>query len=229
MTVYGYTRVSTNEQAADDRSSLDTQRRKIRAAAELAGLTLDVLIEEPGVSGGKPLADRPEGGPLLARLGKGDVLIVAKLDRAFRNAADALATAERLKARKVDLIVTDMGSEPVTQNGVSRMFFGMLALVAEFERERIRERSAEGRAAKRQSGGHIGGSAPFGYHKIGAGRVARLEPDPAQQAALSDIRKLAADGLASRAIAAAVQQRHGLAVSHVTVRRVLARGAELAV
>jgi DNA invertase Pin-like site-specific DNA recombinase len=193
------------------------------AAAELAGLTLDELIEEPGVSGSKPLGDRPEGGPLLARLGKGDVLIVAKLDRAFRNAADALATAERLKARKVDLIVADMGSEPVTQNGVSRMFFGMLALVAEFERERIRERSAEGRAAKRQGGGHIGGSAPFGYRKIGAGRAARLEPDPVQQAALAEMQKLAAEGLASRAIAAAVRARHGLAVSHVTVRAALAR------
>src|SRR3954453_9247133 len=116
MTVYGYTRVSTAEQAADDRTSLETQRRKIAAAAGLSGLTLDALIEEPGVSDAKPLAARPEGGPLLARLQKGDVLIVAKLDRAFRNAADALATAEQLKARKVDLIVADMGSEPVTQN-----------------------------------------------------------------------------------------------------------------
>src|SRR4051794_857856 len=225
MTVYGYTRVSTTEQAADDRSSLDTQRRKIMAAAEPAGLTLDELIEEPGVSGGKPLADRPEGGPLLARLGKGDVLIVAKLDRAFRNAADALATAEQLKARKVDLIVADMGSQPVTQNGVARMFFGMLALVAEFERDRIKERSAEGRTAKRRDGGHIGGSAPFGYRKIGTGRAARLEPDPAQQAALADMQALAAQGLASRAIAAAVRERHGLKVSHVTVSAVLARNA----
>jgi hypothetical protein len=66
--------------------------------------------------------------------------------------ADALATAEQLKARKMDLIVADMGSEPVTQNGVSRMFFGMLALVAEFERDRIKERSAEGRIAKRRGG-----------------------------------------------------------------------------
>jgi hypothetical protein len=44
----------------------------------------------------------------------------------------------------------------------------------------------------------------------------------------SDMRKLAAEGLASRAIAAAVQERHGLAVSHVTVRAALARGAESA-
>src|SRR3954453_11663465 len=70
MTVYGYTRVSTAEQAADDRTSLETQRRKIAAAAELSGLTVDALIEEPGVSGAKPLAARPEGGPLLAQLQK---------------------------------------------------------------------------------------------------------------------------------------------------------------
>ena len=152
MSVFGYIRVSTTEQAGDDRTSLDTQRRKIAAAAELSGLSVDQFIEEPGVSGSLPMTGRPEGGPLLDRLVKGDVLICAKLDRAFRNAADALATAERLKARKVDLIVADMGSEPVTQNGVSRMFFGMLALVAEFERDRIKERSAEGRIAKRRDG-----------------------------------------------------------------------------
>jgi DNA invertase Pin-like site-specific DNA recombinase len=68
-----------------------------------------------------------------------------------------------LKARKADLIVADMGSEPVTQNRVSRMFFGMLALVAEFERDRIKERSAEGRVAKRRIGGHIGGSVPLRF------------------------------------------------------------------
>src|SRR3954471_3804054 len=100
MAVYGYVRVSTAEQAADDRSSLETQRRKILAAAELAGLKVDEIIEEPGVSGTAPLANRPAGGPLLARLQSRDCLIVAKLDRAFRNAADALATAERLKAQR---------------------------------------------------------------------------------------------------------------------------------
>lgn len=223
MAVFGYVRVSTAEQAADDRSSLETQRRKILAAAELAGLVVDEIIEEPGVSGTAPLAGRPEGGPLLARLCARDCLIVAKLDRAFRNAADALTTAEQMKARKIDLIIADMGTEPVTQNGVSRMFFGMLALVAEFERDRIRERLADGRDAKRASGGHIGGVAPFGYRKVGAGRAARLEADPAQQAALADIRAMAASGMSSRGIAAAVQQHHGVAVSHVTVRAALAR------
>jgi len=223
MAVYGYIRVSTSEQAGDDRTSLDTQRRKVAAVAELAGLPLARVFEEPGVSGGTGLAERPGGQELLAALRPGDTVIVAKLDRAFRNAADALATAEAWKKRGVDLIVADMGTEPVTHNGVSRMFFGMLALVAEFERERIKERSAEGRAAKRRAGGHIGGSAPFGYRKVGAGRAARLEPDPEQQAALATMRALAATGIASRAIAAAVQARHGLAISHVTVVNALRR------
>jgi DNA invertase Pin-like site-specific DNA recombinase len=161
---------------------------------------------------------------MLAALKPGDTVIVAKLDRAFRNAADALATSEAWKKRGIDLIVADMGNEPVMQNGVSRMFFGMLALVAEFERERLKERTAEGRAAKREGGGHIGGSAPFGYRKIGAGRAARLEPDPAQQEAIATIRTLADTGMASRAIAAAVREKHGVSVSHVTIQSVL-RGA----
>jgi hypothetical protein len=46
-------------------------RQKIMAAAELSGLAVDQFIEDPGVSGGKPLADRPEGGPLLDRLWTG--------------------------------------------------------------------------------------------------------------------------------------------------------------
>ena len=225
MTVYGYTRVSTAEQAADDRTSLETQRQKITHAAAAGGLAVDTFINEMGVSGSKRLAERPVGGPLLAELVKGDTLIVAKLDRAFRNAADALGTAETLKARKVDLIVADMGSEPLTQNGSSRMFFGMLALVAEFERDRLRERARDGRTAKRQAGGHIGGTAPFGYRKEGVGRAARLEPDPEQQTALKTIRQMGAQGMASRAIAAVVRERHGLAVSHVTVRAALTREA----
>lgn len=226
MAVYGYTRVSTAEQAADDRTSLENQRQRITQIAAAGGLVVNEFVDELGVSGGRSLAERPAGGPLFERLQRGDTLITAKLDRAFRNAEDALATARALKDRKVDLIIADMGSEPVTQNGVSRMFFGMLALVAEFERERLRERVADGREAKRRGGGHIGGTAPFGYLKHGTGRAARLEPDPAQQEALATIRKMAAEGVASRSIAAAVRDQHGLAVSHVTVRNVLARGED---
>ena len=219
MTVYGYTRVSTAEQAADDRSSLDTQRRKITAAAEAYGVTVDAFVDEPGVSGSKPLTQRPAGGPLVASLVRGDVLIVAKMDRLFRSVVDGLNTADDLRSRRVDLIIADMSTEPVTQNGVARIFFTLLASFAEFERDRIRERMGDGRAGKKRGGGHIGGATPFGYTKIGAGKLARLEPEPKQQAAIATMRELSASGMASRAISAAVLERHGLKVSHVTVAR----------
>lgn len=221
MAVYGYIRVSTAEQATDDRSSLDTQRAKISAVAVLAGMTLDRVFEEPGVSGGTALAQRPAGRELLASLRRGDTVIVAKLDRAFRNAADALTTADAWKQQGIDLIIADMGTEPVTNNGVSKMFFGMLALVAEFERERIKERVADGRAAKRAAGGHIGGTAPFGFRKVGEGRAAKLEPVPEQQDAIRTMRGLAEQGTSLRKIAAAVHYQHGFKVSHLAVRTAL--------
>jgi putative DNA-invertase from lambdoid prophage Rac len=71
-----------------------------------------------GVSGSAPFADRPEGKRLLETIEKGDVIITAKLDRAFRNAADALATLEELKEQGVGLHMIDLGGD-VTGNGIS--------------------------------------------------------------------------------------------------------------
>ena len=173
MAVYGYIRVSTDEQAADDRHSLSAQRRKIEAAAALADLTVDHWVEDAGVSGAMPMAQRPFGGRMLTALQVGDRVIAAKMDRAFRSAADALATAETLKARKVDLVLVDIGTDPVTQNGAAKLFFTMLAAVAEFERDTIKARMMEGKRGKAAAGGHVGGKTPFGYTKIGTGREAK--------------------------------------------------------
>jgi len=89
MTVYGYTRVSTDRQA-DEGESLGAQHRVVEGYAMMLGLKLDEIFVERGVSGSKPLRDRPEGARLLATLKEGDVLITPKLDRMFRSALDAL-------------------------------------------------------------------------------------------------------------------------------------------
>src|SRR3954454_18752259 len=73
-------------------------------ALSISGVTWNWHVlnhAEPGISGAKPLAERPQGAALLSRMRPGDTLIVARLDRAFRNAADALATAERFKAQRM--------------------------------------------------------------------------------------------------------------------------------
>jgi DNA invertase Pin-like site-specific DNA recombinase len=217
MPVYGYTRVSTAEQT--DGTSLAEQARRIQGVALMKDLESARVFEEPGVSGSIPLEERPVGRELLAALRPGDTLVVAKLDRAFRNAADALTKADSWKRQGIKLIVADMGAEPVTDNGVAKMFFGMLALVAEFERGRILERTLEGRRAKAAKGGHIGGSAPFGYRVEGTGKEARLVEVPEQQAALTTIRELCRQ-VSLRKIAAVVEEQHSFRLSHEAVRRV---------
>lgn len=218
MAAYGYIRVSTQEQASG--TSLEEQRRRIEGIALMRGDALEHVYGDAGVSGSVTLENRPAGRELCARLARGDVLIVAKLDRAFRSAADALARADKWRAAGVHLIVADMGSEPVTGNGVSKMFFGMLALVADFERERLLERTRDGKTSKRARGGHIGGRAPFGYRVEGTGKEARLVQVAEQQAAIQTIRENQAL-ISLRALSHLVAERHGIQISHEAVRRIL--------
>ena len=75
---------------ADDGESLGTQQRVIEGYAMMQGLPLDAVFVERGVSGSKPLGERPEGARLLAALKSGDTVIAAKLDRMFRSALNAL-------------------------------------------------------------------------------------------------------------------------------------------
>ena len=217
MATYGYIRVSTIEQA--DGSSLDEQDRKVRGVALIRGVEVDRVFTDPGISGSVSLDKRPAGKELLATLRKGDTLIVAKLDRAFRNATDALTRADEFKTKGVKLILADIGTDPVTENGTGRMFFGMLALMAEFERDRILERTNDGRQAKKRAGGFIGGTAPFGYTVDGQGKGAVLIPVPEQAKALADIHQMREAGSSLRAIAKHITEFHGFPISHEAVRR----------
>lgn len=230
--ILGYARVSTAEQAADGSTSLAEQERRCRAIAVLRGADQYdfAAYVDPGVSGSVPLSERPEGARMLADARPGDAIVAVKMDRLFRSAIDALQTAESLKARGVDLILADMGVEPVTANGAAKLFFGMLALVAEFERERIEERTQDGRNAKRAAGGCVGG-VPYGFRKVGEGRSARLEPVEDEQRTIALVRDLAREDPSSWRIARelarrGVLTRAGGAWHPTQVRRVLERASE---
>jgi DNA invertase Pin-like site-specific DNA recombinase len=187
-----YLRVSTKEQAMDGRTSLESQEQVARGLAMLRGFSkFDIAVyQDAGVSASVPLQARPAGKRLLAEAQKGDVIVAAKLDRMFRSAIDALGNAENLKERGIDLILYDMGAEPVTGNGVAKFFFTLLAAMAELERTRIAERIGDGRKGKRARGGHAGGEAPIGYRVIGKGREAVIEPDPEEEKILDCVREL---------------------------------------
>lgn len=224
MSVYAYTRVSTIEQI--EGTSLADQAERITAQATALHLPTPAVVADAGVSGSIPLAERPGGSEMLDRAERGDTIIALKLDRMFRDASDALNVAKELKARGVDLILMDLSTEPVNGDGVGKVLFTMMAAFAELERTRIAERTRSGRVAKRASGGHIGGTTPFGYTKIGAGKDAKLVPNPQQQQAIETIKRGHAAGMALRQIADLVLTINNVHVSHVTVGKVIDRLAK---
>jgi putative DNA-invertase from lambdoid prophage Rac len=216
MAVYGYVRVSTDRQA-DDGESLGTQQRIIEGYAMMNGLALDSIFVERGVSGSKPLGERPEGARLLAALNTGDVVVTAKLDRMFRSALNALNVLGRLRERDVALHIIDLGGD-VTGNGVSKLVFTILSAVAEAERDRIRERIRDVKADQRRRQRYLGGIIPFGWQ---IGEDGALIEVPEQQRAIQRIVELRCKGLSLRAISASIAA-DGVKLSHEGVKNVLA-------
>lgn len=176
--ILAYCRVSTEDQARDGATSLSEQLRRIKAIATFRGAgQFDVATyTDAGVSGSIPLYRRPEGGRMLHEAKAGDCVIALKLDRLFRSLLDGLQTLEDLVKRGVDVILADLGSDPITGNGISKVVFSIMTTFAEFERERIAERMKDGREAKRQQGMRISGHAPYGYRFEGEKPHTRLVP-----------------------------------------------------
>src|SRR6202046_554231 len=161
MATYGYCRVSTARQASGG-ECMDVQGRPIEGFSHMHGLTLCGVAVEDCVSGSVPVHQRPKGGPLFARLGKGDVVIAPKLDRLFRSALDALQVVEDLRKRGVSLHLLDLGGD-ISGNGLSKLFLTIAAAFAEAERDRIRERIGQVKADQKARGRYLGGIVPFGY------------------------------------------------------------------
>jgi DNA invertase Pin-like site-specific DNA recombinase len=225
--MYGYTRVSTTEQAADGKSSLEDQARRIQGVAMMRGEKVAEMFSDPGVSGSKALASRPSGARLVLKVKGGDTIVVAKLDRMFRSAKDALTTAEEWQGKGIKLVVADVGTEPVTENGMSKLFFSMLAAFAEFERSRIAERMLDGRRGKQAKGGSVGGGVPYGYRRLGKGVDAVMVENPREQEVICRARELLElhGGKISRVVTALRQEgrvaRSGQAFEYTQVKRML--------
>lgn len=161
--------------------------------------------------------ERPEGAALLASLRPGDSVIIAKLDRMFQSALDALDVLGQFRRRGVSLHMIDLVGD-VTENGTSKLVFTILSAVAEAERDRIRERVAVVKADQRARGRYLGGSVPFGW-RVGEG--GELVQVPEQQAAIRVMHDRSRAGTSLRAIAAEVAQA-GHKLSHEGAKKVLA-------
>jgi DNA invertase Pin-like site-specific DNA recombinase len=219
LAIYGYVRVSTEDQATDGQS-LEVQQRQLEGWAMQRGCPLAEVVVEPGVSGGIPFADRPEGSKLWARVQKGDVVVAAKLDRMFRSAADCLAVVEAFKARGISLYLLDLngGADDVSGNGIARLFLTIVSAFAEFERDRIGERIRATKRAQKARGEYLGGLPPFGFTYDAERKLVAI---PEQQQAIERMRELHADGMSLRKIAAELAAE-GHKLSHMSVANILA-------
>lgn len=135
MSLIGYGRVSTADQ------NLDSQTDALTAAG------VDrVFIEK--ITG--TLASRPELDRALDHLRAGDVLVVTRLDRLGRSVKNLIELAQRLQEAGVALRVIEQNIDTSTSTG--RMFYHMLAAIAEFEHDLIVTRTKDGLAAARARG-----------------------------------------------------------------------------
>jgi len=155
--IVGYARVSTIGQ------TLDTQLAALKAAG-------CQRIHAEKVSG---VLRRPELERLLQYIGPDDVVIVAKLDRLARSTLDLLRVIDRIGATGCGFkSLGDQWADTTSAHG--RLMLTVLAGIAEFERELIRQRTGDGRTRAKAEGRHLGRFPKLTKHQQREA-VARLE------------------------------------------------------
>lgn len=222
MRALGYIRVSTAEQAMDG-IGLAAQRSRITSWCEATGAELVEVIEDAGVSGTRALIERPNGARiaslLLARNPDVDTVVIARLDRLGRDAAETLSYLRQFAKGSLGLVSVADRIDLGTPQG--RAMAQMSAVFAELERALIAQRTADALGELR-SRGQVYGATPYGYCRDGQ----RLLPDEAEQRVLARIRRLRGRGFSYDRIArslngSGVRAKRGGMWSSMSVRSVL--------
>lgn len=144
--VFAYCRVSTPDQTTTNQ------------VQEIAAAGFDISAKRTVVetiSGSVPASQRPGFSKLVHKLEDGDVLVVTKLDRLGRNAMDVRATVDALAGIGVRVHCLALGGVDLTSSA-GKMTMGVIAAVAEFERDLLVERTRSGLARAKASGKALG-------------------------------------------------------------------------
>ena len=197
-TATAYIRVSTESQATDG-VSLDAQRAKIEAWCFANDITLGAVFVDAGVSG-KRADNRPQlQAALDAVCNDHGVLVVYSLSRLARSTKDTIVISERLDRAGADLV--SLSEKLDTTSAAGKMVFRMMAVLAEFERDQVSERTCSAMAHKKAQGQRVG-TVPFGYDLAADGITLMENAD--QLKAIELIHSLRDKGYSLRAIAQAL-------------------------
>ena len=147
-----------------DGYSLDAQKDKLKKYAEFQGMVVAGEYSDEGKSG-KNIEGRPQFMQMLKDIETGkdkvDFVLVFKLSRFGRNAADVLSSLQHMQDFGVNLICVEDGIDSSNDSG--KLMISVLSAVAEIERENILVQTMEGRRQKAREGKWNGGFAPYGY------------------------------------------------------------------
>ena len=159
--IYGYARVSSTTQ------SLETQ------VVQLTAYGCQKIFQEK--LSGRSLKHRAQFSALLAQVTTGDTVVVTKLDRFARSTQDALNTMATLTERGVSLVVLNMGGDVVeTSTAIGKLLITVLAGIAEFEADLIKERQLEGITAAKARGVYKGRPRTYTAHHKGLAHALEL-------------------------------------------------------
>jgi DNA invertase Pin-like site-specific DNA recombinase len=190
-----YIRVSTVGQATEG-VSLAAQQARAEAWAAAQGYTVAGTHVDAGLSGGRA-DNRPALCAALDQVCReGGALVVYSLSRLARSVRDTLVIGDRLERAGADLV--SLSESIDTTSAAGKMIFRMLAVLSEFERDLVSERTTMALAHLRANGRHTGGDAPFGY-RVADGRLVAHEPE---QRVIARARTLRGEGHSLRAVAA---------------------------
>lgn len=162
MLVFGYVRVSTDNQL--ENYSIEEQTDRLKAYCQAKGWTLLHIYIDGGYSGGN--TDRPALQEMLQAITKNhiDAVVVYKLDRLSRSQKDTLTLIEdKLLANHTDFVSINENFDTSTPFG--KAMIGILSVFAQLEKDQITERFTMGRIGRSKAGYfHGGGNAPTGYN-----------------------------------------------------------------
>lgn len=152
---YGYARVSTRGQATHG-NSLEEQVSRLKEEG------CETIVEEQYTG---TTTNRPKFSKLIDELKQGDTLVVTKLDRFARSAAEGSNVIKELQGRGVKVHVLNMGV--IDDSKIGHLITNILFSFAEFERDMIVERTQEGKArARTKAGFHEGRPKKFSKERV---------------------------------------------------------------
>ena len=196
MVAVAYVRVSTSGQV-EDGVSLEAQRAKIAAWAKLHDEDEVVFYEDAGLSGSS-MDQRPGLKEALQKACEQKaILVVYSLSRLARSTRDTLQISDRLAKAGAELV--SLSEKIDTTSAAGKMVFRMLAVLAEFERDQISERTKTAMTHLRRSGRRISRFAPYGWNFDTYGD--QLLPTPVEQAVVARVRALREAKMSYREIA----------------------------